>query len=457
MNPFNQDAQNNQQQQGQQNQNFQQGQSQVIEGTATEVLATASNNEGLNQDFTRPADTQQQQNTQQEVQQQNTNAQNNSDQNVQQNNQGQESVQQNQNQGTVQQDNQVSQQNQNGQGQQVNQGQNFQQNGQGQNIQQNSQQNTQQGNFQQNGQQGQNFQQNNQQGNFQQNSQQNGQQGNFQQGQQNNQLVSQQTRQVAQHTAMPMGGEVSFDDEVKLSKLEKLGKMREGETRRIAFLLVNENGAPVLLQSQVFSEPVTHRSYRAPENPLFYKKFVEKFGEPKPRFGTIVAEYDTNFRGEVQSDTLILKAWTFGQDKWPDLKQLHKEWGLGRIDLTMTCKEEGFQKLTFLPTPQRFIDSMIQSDAQAYNQLVNDARDLYNSKHMLNLMGKILTEAEIIAMLNGQTSNAGSFGQGGGGNFGNPSALGGGGSSNPFNTAPTVNGNGAAPNGAAFQDFVQNS
>lgn len=234
--------------------------------------------------------------------------------------------------------------------------------------------------------------------------------------------------------------EVSFDTDVKFNKLDKFGQMKKDETCRILFLLPNEQGAPRLRMSHIFYDAVTKRSYLAPENPMYLQKFAEMFGEPKVRFGTVVGVYHTDLQGNPLSADVKLQAYVFGQDKFPDLKNLHKNWNLMTRDVLMTCKEESFQKVTFQPTPDRLIAAAPQAE-----QELRERAEVLFGKPLEPLLGRKLTEAEIVQIINAAGGAAGGLAPAAG-------MSGGAAGYNPFGGTPQVNGPGTA--GGATETFA---
>lgn len=82
----------------------------------------------------------------------------------------------------------------------------------------------------------------------------------------------------------------------------------------------------------------------------------EKEGPPKDRLGTFVVVYKTDDSGSVQKPfDYEVRPWGFGQDKFRDLKELHKEFPLTQHDFKARCEGEQFQKLKFTPSADEAI------------------------------------------------------------------------------------------------------
>ena len=81
----------------------------------------------------------------------------------------------------------------------------------------------------------------------------------------------------------------------------------------------------------------------------------DKKGPPKRKVGTFIVHYQTDKRGQIDKENFdySVKPWTFGEDKFRDLAELHENFPLTQHDLKVICKGEQFQKLTFQPIPKK--------------------------------------------------------------------------------------------------------
>lgn len=80
-----------------------------------------------------------------------------------------------------------------------------------------------------------------------------------------------------------------------------------------------------------------------------------KSNDALPRFGMPVCQYLTKPDGELKKPfSWTVKAWTYRQDKWNQLKGLSKKWGdLTQRDIEVSCVGEGkYQKMTITPYPE---------------------------------------------------------------------------------------------------------
>lgn len=243
--------------------------------------------------------------------------------------------------------------------------------------------------------------------------------------------------------------EISFDSDIKIHNLERFPKLKAGEITRIAFLLFDQNTAPRLKMSNYFYDKQANATFLKPKDMNVLAAAVARYGEPKIKFGTIILRYDTDQYGNLlPSGGFNLYAYTFSTDKFPQYKQLHKEWGLAQHDLILTCTEANFQKIQI--TVAR--DSLWQAaPEQLRTEIMSRASVLYD-KFLNNYMGAHKTDQEIMQLINGA-----------------PAQSAGGPVFNPFvqQQQPVVGGNpmvaavsaqaGVGAGAATFGDLVANS
>jgi hypothetical protein len=202
-----------------------------------------------------------------------------------------------------------------------------------------------------------------------------------------------------------LGGssEISLEDNIDLGNLEKFPKLAKDETARIAFCCFDGKGAPRIRMAQVFYIESLKKSFVAPENPQLLAECVKLLGEPKIRFGTVIAKYQTDKAGNVLSPDLEHLAFVFGTDKFPILKSLHKEWSLSTRDITLQCTEADFQKISFLPCNESLMGANPEFKAAA----IAKANDLFE-KHLEKRICRKLPDNEIVVILNQLRSVEGS-------------------------------------------------
>jgi len=198
--------------------------------------------------------------------------------------------------------------------------------------------------------------------------------------------------------------EVSFDDDVKIVQLPKFSKMKTGETRRICFVHFTVTGAPLLKKSSQFTDQIAKTSFKPPEGATkqsqdLMEACVNKYGNPKQRFGTIVLSYQTDMHGTIIGPGFELQALLFGNDKWPLFQQIHREWGLSKVDILMHCTDETFQKVMVQPCRENTLNGA-NVPAEFRQKIYEDAALLYKN-YLDAFMPKVKTEQEIYMLVTG--------------------------------------------------------
>lgn len=101
-----------------------------------------------------------------------------------------------------------------------------------------------------------------------------------------------------------------------------------------------------------------------------------KLGVPKRKIGTFVVHYRTDRRGEfIKPLEFEVKPWTFGEDKYRELAARHGRFNLTMHDLEVTCTDDNFQKLDFIPLPGGAVWQKKDSLKEEVLQTVKDLQD----------------------------------------------------------------------------------
>ena len=131
--------------------------------------------------------------------------------------------------------------------------------------------------------------------------------------------------------------EIGFHNEsVSGDKVEKY-KGRKGYTDRLGFPL----------PSRV---RIADTHYK--EKHILCKKGVccEKLGPPTKRIGCVVVQYASDKNGKLEQPfRWTVKHWIFSGKKYEELRSINEEHQLATHDLKVTCIEEQYQQLKFVP------------------------------------------------------------------------------------------------------------
>jgi len=106
----------------------------------------------------------------------------------------------------------------------------------------------------------------------------------------------------------------------------------------------------------------------------------DKLGPPKRKIGTFVVHYSTDRRGNFNKPLEYeIKPWTFGEDKYRRLADIHGRFNLTTNDIEVRCDDDTFQKLQFTPIPG---GSLWQKAPALKAEVLQTVRDL---EHRLSI------------------------------------------------------------------------
>lgn len=160
-----------------------------------------------------------------------------------------------------------------------------------------------------------------------------------------------------------------------------------------------------LVRAYRYYHPASQRSFRAPTNAEMLKHCKEQLGEPEQRFGMVLFHYNTDNQGNLVDEAKCqgkVKIWVISEARYEELSNLHKKWPLldqgfaeKQVDLEITCKEEKFQRMEFVPCPSAHWKSK-----EAWYKALKDKEARAQEKVRMAL-GRQLTDAEIMELLGG--------------------------------------------------------
>lgn len=210
----------------------------------------------------------------------------------------------------------------------------------------------------------------------------------------------------ASFAAPAASDEVTLDDDIPTSSLDKFPKMSQNEVARVAFVLFDQKNSPLFRKSDVYYVEVGGQGvyFKAPtHNPALMKACVDRFGEPRMRLGTVLLKYDTDKNGQLLPGAgYKLYAYVFSRDKFQEFKTNHLEWGLHEHDLLFTCIEPHFQKTQISVARE----CLYRANPALVAEIQAKARDLYDQS-LTRFMGAARSDADIQMILNGQLPQQG--------------------------------------------------
>lgn len=191
--------------------------------------------------------------------------------------------------------------------------------------------------------------------------------------------------------------DIDFDTQVKIDAVERMPSMKKNEVIRIAFPLFNAKGSPAVKVAQVYYVEEHKISFLAPvHDKELLQRCVEKWGEPTLRFATVLAQYGTDFNGDVPVSgewTHQLWGFRFGKDKFPEFQTIHRNWNLSKVDVMMKCEDEKYQKAIIQPVPE----CLFRKDEARAKKIIEDAHKLYQALDWM--LGVKRSDDEIRAFL----------------------------------------------------------
>lgn len=126
----------------------------------------------------------------------------------------------------------------------------------------------------------------------------------------------------------------------------------------------------------------------------------ELTGDPRQRFGANVLQYKTTKTGEVVKPyEWTIKLWTFGPDKFTQLRAVREEWGdLRQKDLKVLCKSKQYQELVITPLKETlWTNPEIGIQAQVVEDYKSGRFDVEK------IIGKIYSADDMRTVLTGGT------------------------------------------------------
>ena len=134
-------------------------------------------------------------------------------------------------------------------------------------------------------------------------------------------------------------------------------------------------------------------------------------GPPKMKIATLIVLWPTNKQGDVDKNRLLagdaeVLPWVFSEDKYKNLKQIHKEFPFGDHDITADCKDTQFQKLALAPCKENLLKKLLGSDKtkSMVADMIADAQQMVET--IQDNIGREMTIDQIKDKLSGGTGSA---------------------------------------------------
>ena len=148
-------------------------------------------------------------------------------------------------------------------------------------------------------------------------------------------------------------------------------KAEGGNTYRVSFGWwkdTDAEGMPVMTGAPRFTGAsvnyIPNAGYIVNAGPEFTKLAGEP---PRQRIATVLIKWPTLKDGSIDKGRLAagdveVLPWLFSGDKYKSLQQIHKEFPFSEHDVTLSCTDTQFQKMTFSPCKDSLLVKMMGND-----------------------------------------------------------------------------------------------
>lgn len=202
----------------------------------------------------------------------------------------------------------------------------------------------------------------------------------------------------------------SGDD--RIGKKATRFKPEAGRTYRVSlawFKDVGEDGVPSTDPSNLRFTGC-ERIYKPGVGYFLYKgPAYAEFGQPKQSVATVMVIWPTDKNGDL--DAASFKAgtgyqvmpWIFSPDKYKDIGRIHNKFSLLEHDLSMTCTDATYHKMTFTPENNNLLFKLLGQEGQlreAADRIMAEAKTIADGIH--RELARDLTVDEIREKLGGE-------------------------------------------------------
>jgi hypothetical protein len=191
----------------------------------------------------------------------------------------------------------------------------------------------------------------------------------------------------------------SFGNDDNVGKKTSRFKAEGGRTYRVSlvgFRSFNPDGTPDVSDAQnAIRFAGCERIYKPGVGYILYKSpAYAEFGTPKQAIATVICVWPTNKDGELdEASTLSVQKgvgwqvmpWVFSADKYTEIKRKHKRFPLTEHDLSLSCTDTQYQKITFSSERTCLLARYLASENEAHRavgmKIVREAQAVMNNIH----------------------------------------------------------------------------
>jgi len=163
-----------------------------------------------------------------------------------------------------------------------------------------------------------------------------------------------------------------------MSQRSKRFKAEKDHTYRMTmcwFKDFDKDGSPILGEDsirftgceRVYKEGVGYFLYKGPA--------YAEFGAPRQTVATVICVWPANREGDLDKNAFAsgtgwqVMPWVFSPDKYREIARHHKRADLSEHDLTVTCQDGRYQKLTFITENSNLLQKLLKSEKEEHRMV----------------------------------------------------------------------------------------
>lgn len=130
---------------------------------------------------------------------------------------------------------------------------------------------------------------------------------------------------------------------------------------------------------------------------------------PRMKIATIIVVWPMDSKGNLDKHGIAngdfdVQPWVFGQDKYKALEPVHKEFHFGEHDVTISCTDTQYQKMTFSPCKDSLLSKLQAKGGPLWKSIVDQAQLLATG--IQNEIGREMSLDDLREKLSGSGGNA---------------------------------------------------
>lgn len=160
----------------------------------------------------------------------------------------------------------------------------------------------------------------------------------------------------------------------------------------VAFKDLNEDGTPNIGDDDSIRFAGCERIYKQGVGYILYKgPAYAEFGTPRHAVGTVICVWPCDKDGDLDTASFKkgtgwqVQPWVFSPDKYAEIKRKHKRFPLTQHDLTLSCTDTQYQKITFSSERDCLLTKLLDAKSEELRavglQIVQQAQAVMEGIH----------------------------------------------------------------------------